>query len=37
MRGTTGHPASLHLNQVMALATGQREQQRVLLDFWRIG
>lgn len=37
VRFTTGHPAWLHLNKVMALATGQREQQRVLLDFWRIG
>ena len=37
MRFTTGHPAWLHLNKVMALAAGQREQQRVLLDVWRIG
>ena len=37
MRFTTGHPAWLHLNKVMALAVGQREQQRVLLDVWRIG
>jgi Protein of unknown function (DUF3237) len=37
MRFTTGHPAWLHLNKVMALAVGQREQQRVLLDVWRVG
>ena len=37
MRFTTGHPAWLHLNKVMALAAGQREQQRVLLDVWRVG
>jgi hypothetical protein len=37
MRFTTGHPAWLHLNKVMALALGQRERQRVLLDVWRIG
>jgi Protein of unknown function (DUF3237) len=36
MRFTTGHPAWLHLNKVMALAVGQRERQRVLLDVWRI-
>ena len=36
MRFTTGHPAWLHLNQVMALASGRREAQRVILDIWRI-
>ena len=36
MRFTTGHPAWLHLNKVMAIAVGQRERQRVLLDVWRI-
>ena len=36
MRLTTGHPDWLHLNRVMALAVGQRERQRVLLDVWRI-
>jgi hypothetical protein len=36
MRFTTGHAAWLHLNQVMALARGQREAQRVVLDVWRI-
>jgi Protein of unknown function (DUF3237) len=33
---TTGAPAWLHLNRVMALASGQRLAQRVLLDFYRI-
>ena len=37
VRLTTGHAAWLHLNRVMALATGQREATRVTLDFWRIG
>lgn len=37
MQFTTGHPAWLHLNKVMALARGQRESTRVLLDVWRIG
>ena len=36
MRFTTGHPSWLHLNKVMALAAGQRERQRVLLDVWRV-
>ncbi len=36
VRLTTGHPDWLHLNKVMALAVGQREQRRVILDFWRI-
>ena len=36
MRFTTGHPAWLHLNKVMALARGRREAQRVILDVWRI-
>jgi hypothetical protein len=36
MRFTTGHPAWLHLNKVMALASGRREAQRVILDVWRI-
>ena len=36
MRFTTGHPQWLHLNKVMALATGQRERDRVLLDVWRV-
>lgn len=36
MRFTTGHPAWMHLNKVMALAAGQRERQRVLLDVWRV-
>jgi hypothetical protein len=33
---TTGAPAGLHLNKVMALATGQRLARRVLLDLYRI-
>ena len=37
MRFTTGHPAWLHLNKVIALAAGQREERRVLLDVWRVG
>lgn len=32
----TGAPAWLHLNKVMALASGQRLARRVLLDFFRI-
>jgi hypothetical protein len=36
MRLTTGHPAWLHLNKVMALATGQRQATQVALDIWRI-
>lgn len=37
MRFTTGHPDWLHLNRVMALAVGQRERGRVLLEVWRLG
>lgn len=37
VRSTTGHANWLHLNKVMAIATGRREARRVLLDFWRIG
>ena len=36
VRLTTGHPQWLHLNKVMAVAVGQREARRVMLDFWRI-
>jgi len=36
MRLTTGHPAWLHLNKVMALAVGQRDRDRVQLEIWRI-
>jgi hypothetical protein len=36
MRFATGHPAWAHLNKVMALAAGQREAGRVLLDVYRI-
>ena len=37
VRLTTGHANWLHLNKVMAIATGRREARRVVLDFWRIG
>lgn len=37
MRFATGHPAWLHLNKLMAVASGQREAARVLLDVWLIG
>lgn len=37
MRFTTGHPAWLHLNKVMAVASGRREARRVVLDVWRLG
>jgi hypothetical protein len=36
VRFTTGAPAWLHLNKVLALAVGQREARTVLLDFYRI-
>ena len=36
VRFTTGAPAWLHLNRVMALAVGRREARRVILDFYRI-
>jgi hypothetical protein len=36
MRFTTGHPAWLHLNKVIAIAVGQREAQRVVLEVYRI-
>ena len=36
VRFTTGAPAWQHLNRTMALACGQREAQRVLLDLYRI-
>ena len=37
MRFCTGHATWAHLNRVIALAVGQREAQRVLLDVWRLG
>ena len=37
MRFTTGAPAWLHLNKVLALACGQREARLVVLDVYRIG
>lgn len=36
MRFQTGAPKWLHLNKVMALACGQREATRVVLDVYRI-
>jgi hypothetical protein len=36
VRFTSGAPAWRHLNRVMALAVGQREASRVMLDFYRI-
>lgn len=37
MRFTTGHPAWLHLNKVMAVASGERQARQVVLDVWRLG
>ena len=37
VRFTTGAPAWAHLNKVMAIAVGQREARRVLLDVYRLG
>ena len=37
MRFTTGAPAWEHLNRTMALASGQRSADRVVLDVYRIG
>jgi glutamate 5-kinase len=36
VRFTTGHPSWLHLNKVMAIARGQRQARRVLLDLYRL-
>jgi Protein of unknown function (DUF3237) len=36
VRFTTGAPAWLHLNKVMAIAVGQREARQVLLDLYRL-
>lgn len=36
VRFTTGHPGWLHLNKVMAIACGQRQARRVLLDLYRL-
>ncbi|MCI1191649.1 DUF3237 domain-containing protein [Calidifontimicrobium sp. SYSU G02091] len=36
MRFTTGHPAWLHLNKTIAIAVGQREARRVILDVYRL-
>jgi Protein of unknown function (DUF3237) len=37
MRFTTGAPAWMHLNRVLALAVGQRDARAVQLDVYRIG
>lgn len=37
VRFTTGTPAWAHLNKVMAIAVGQREARRVVLDLYRLG
>ena len=36
IRFTTGAPAWLHLNKVLAIAVGQRQAAAVILDFYRI-
>lgn len=36
MRFTTGHPDWLHLNKVMAIASGERQARLVVLDVWRL-
>jgi hypothetical protein len=36
VRFTTGHPNWAHLNKVMAIARGQRQARRVLLDLYRL-
>jgi Protein of unknown function (DUF3237) len=36
VRFTTGATQWAHLNKLLALAVGQREAQRVLLDFYRV-
>lgn len=33
---STGAPAWIHLNKVLALASGRREARQVLLDVWRV-
>lgn len=37
MRFQTGAPAWQHLNRLLALASGERRADRVVLDVWRIG
>jgi hypothetical protein len=37
VRFTTGAPGWLHLNRTMAIAVGQREAQRVVLDLFSLG
>jgi hypothetical protein len=36
VRFSTGHPDWLHLNKVMAIARGQRQARKVLLDLYRL-
>ena len=36
VRFTTGAPAWLHLNKVIAIAAGRREAAKVVLDFYRL-
>lgn len=37
VRFTTGAPAWMHLNRLLALAVGAREKRRVLLDLYAVG
>ena len=37
VRFDTGAPAWLHLNKVLAIASGRREAKLVVLDLWRLG
>ncbi len=37
MRFSTGAPAWLHLNKVMAIASGERQADQVVLDVYRLG
>jgi len=37
VRFDTGASAWLHLNKVLAIASGRREAQLVVLDLWRVG
>jgi hypothetical protein len=37
MRFTTGAPAWLHLNKVLALAVGERQARQVRLDVYQVG
>lgn len=37
LRLTTGHPAWLHLNKLLAYTVGERLATRVRLEVWRLG